>query len=429
MSEASRDLGASAEPNKVGPDCFSFYTHEVAELLSQDDDFLPLSSETSELVGRTSGVGGDRAISRHNYSGKDKIVLGSLFCNPTGARLSDIKKERLKALLRQSVIALSQEVDEMLDPVLGIHRILSHLKYRKSLSNYSGVACEGDTEQHPQKKIKLSTSISIPPHASPASSVSAEIRSVKKPGKVGQWVYVATVISLDLLHAYEIYAPLRTSSSHGSRKSLSNYSGVACEGDTEQHPQKKIKLSTSISIPPHASPASSVSAEDSDSESSDADFPKKVISNGVTKSNAHYHATETSKWGPGPEGPEVNDDLQFLLENDALKVKESIKKHSDELSTTLGHMEQLLEVILDTVVSNCRLMTLTEKQQLQRLIQKLPPRNLDRVVEIIRHDMRFGRYSSDEIYDNTTLWRLHYYVEAIENARKLPGVAESQQTL
>ena len=65
------------------------------------------------MVGRTSGVGGDRAISRHNYSGKDKIVLGSLFCNPTGARLSDIKKERLKALLRQSVIALSQEVDEV----------------------------------------------------------------------------------------------------------------------------------------------------------------------------------------------------------------------------------------------------------------------------------------------------------------------------
>ena len=64
---------------------------------------------------------------------------------------------------------------QMLDPVLGIHRILSHLKYRKSLSNYSGVACEGDTEQHPQKKIKLSTSISIPPHASPASSVSAEV--------------------------------------------------------------------------------------------------------------------------------------------------------------------------------------------------------------------------------------------------------------
>ncbi|GFY87295.1 hypothetical protein Acr_05g0009340 [Actinidia rufa] len=371
MSEASRDLGASAEPNKVGTDCFAFYTHEIAELLSQDDDFLPLSSETSELVGRTSGVGGDRAISRHNYSGKDKIVLGSLFCNPTGARLSDIKKERLKALLRQSVIALSQEVDEMLDPVLGIRRILSHLKYRKSLSNYSGVACEGDTEQHPQKKIKLSSSISIPPHASPASSVSAE---------------------------------------------------------------------------------------DSDNESSDADFPKKVISNGVTKSNAHYHATETSKWGPGPEGPEVNDDLQFLLENDSVKVKESIKKHSDELSTTLGRMEQLLEVILDTVVSNCRpsrftqfgqvafvackggnnsnmralvlrLMTLTEKQQLQRLIQKLPPRNLDRVVEIIRRDTPFGRYSSDEIYDNTTLWQLYYYVEAIENARKLPGVAESQQTL
>ena len=52
--------------------------------------------------------------------------------------------------------------------------------------------------------------------------------------------------------------------------------------------------------------------QDSDSENSDADLPKKVISNGVTKGNTHYHATETSKWGPGPEGPEVTTNLILL---------------------------------------------------------------------------------------------------------------------
>ena len=65
--------------------------------------------------------------------------------------------------------------------------------------------------------------------------------------------------------------------------------------------------------------------------------------------------------------------------------------HSDEFYL-------LFPKICYNIFKSYRLMTLPEKQQLQRLIQKLPPRNLDRVVEIIRRDKPFGRYSSDEIY-------------------------------
>lgn len=44
-------------------------------------------------------------------------------------------------------------------------------------------------------------------------------------------------------------------------------------------------------------------------------------------------------------------------------------------------------------------MTLAEKQQLQKLIQDLPPRNLDRVVEIIQRNKPIdGRPSNNEIY-------------------------------
>lgn len=98
-----------------------------------------------------------------------------------------------------------------------------------------------------------------------------------------------------------------------------------------------------------------------------------------------------------------------------------------------------------------RLMTLTEKQQLQRMIKNLPPRNLDSVVEIIQHRHRqSNEYSCREIHidlekevnknyvqnvmwiivtggplrlrclqDNVTLWRLYFYIEAVENAKKL----------
>ncbi|KAF7117042.1 hypothetical protein RHSIM_RhsimUnG0005800 [Rhododendron simsii] len=267
-------MGASAELDLVGPDYFSFYTQEVAELLSHDEDFLPLPSETAEFGERTSDMVGDKAI-----------VLGTLFSSPIGARLSEYKKERLKALLRQSAVTLSQEVDE------GAIYLL-----------YQGATL---------------------------------------------WLHMVGVDnSLTLCPA----------------------SG----DDAKQHPHKKIKLSSSTSFASNGSPVSA----------------------------------------------EVNEDLQFLLENSA-KVDESMKKHSDELSETLGHMERQLEEILDRILSTCRLMTLSEKQQLQKLIQKLPPRNLDRVVEIIQRNKPSGKYSSGMIHDNLTLWRLYCCVEAVENARKL----------
>ncbi|XP_044465116.1 uncharacterized protein LOC123195469 isoform X3 [Mangifera indica] len=95
---------------------------------------------------------------------------------------------------------------------------------------------------------------------------------------------------------------------------------------------------------------------------------------------------------------EVDDDLQFLLENNSLQVEQMTKKYSDELLETLGHMEKQLEELLNAVVSKCRPMTLSEKQELWKMIQKLPPNNLDRVVEIVQHDKSAEPLSSDEYF-------------------------------
>ncbi|XP_021298964.1 uncharacterized protein LOC110427721 isoform X3 [Herrania umbratica] len=132
------------------------------------------------------------------------------------------------------------------------------------------------------------------------------------------------------------------------------------------------------------------------------------------------------------EVDEVEDDLRFLLENDnPLLVEETMKKYSDELSSTLLHMEQKLEETLDTIMSKCsvtsihRPMTLFEKQQLQKLIHKLPQENLVRVVDIIQHGRPAGKSCGEEIFvdleqeKNVTLWRLYYYVESVEKAKML----------
>ncbi|XP_031259914.1 uncharacterized protein LOC116123438 [Pistacia vera] len=294
MSEAPKSFAASRGHGKVGPDYFGYYTCEVKELLSQDEDFLPFTVQTPEMSKRKCGeVRGQDTIDGRGSG------ASSSFSDSIGAGLSDFKKERLKSLLRQGVFDLTPEVDEMLDPVIAMCQLQSQIRNKKSLSSDIGTASKGHAVEVPFKKHKTSSSFS------------------------------------------------------------------------------------STSIPAHPNPLNSESCK------------------------------------------EVDGDLQFLLENDSLQVEEMLKKYFDELSATLGHMEQQLEELLNAVVSKCRPMTLSEKHELRKMIQKLPPNNLDRVVEIVRHNKSAEPQSSDEYFvdlekeDNITLWRLYYYVKAVQKAREL----------
>lgn len=367
MSEASKSLLASTDQDQegpIGPDYFGFYAREIMELLSQDEDPMPSISRTSELTRKN--CGGVRGRDTIDTSGSGTV---SSFSNSIGAGFTDFKKERLRSLLRQGVFDLAPEVDEMLDPVIAMCQLQSQVRKRKCSSNVNEVACEGDAEEVPHKKLKTSI--------------------------------------------YSSASPLK----HGSCREGSVSNGI-------------------------------------DSESLDAVLSEKEMSN-FKKNRAHCHCQNTSQLLTNPKGPkslcnaclsrhgkdkdlhsdsnmgadkengQVDDDLQFLLESDSSEVLETVKKYSDELSATLGHMERKLEELLNTVVSRCRRMTRAEKQELRKLIQKLPQNNLARVVEIVQHSKVADSRPSDEYFvdlekeDNVTLWRLFYYVKAVEKAREL----------
>ncbi|KAL8110085.1 uncharacterized protein LOC141674492 isoform X3 [Apium graveolens] len=287
--EASGDEDLSPEQDKIGPDYFGYYTREVAYLLSLEEGYFPCASQTFELADRNRGIISEIDSSKHIYTGKDESSSGisALFCNALGASFSDFKKERLNALLRQSVPLLTQEVKEIEDPVIALHRIQ---RYKEKVS--TSPAANGG---NPRKKLKLCSS-------------SSSIRSTSP-----------------------------TSSNHSI---------------------------------------------------------------------------------------EVSDDMQVLLRTEGPKVEETMKKMSDELSVMLERKKKQLEQLLDIVMFNFRPMTLVEKQQLRKLIWKLPPKNLNRVVELIQHSQPSTNSSPDEIFvdienlGNTTLWRLYYYIQTFETAQK-----------
>ncbi|CAK8577805.1 unnamed protein product [Lathyrus sativus] len=282
-------------PRRVGPDFFGYYSSEVVNLLSRDENVLPVTTQLSELPQNNCGEGVKNLVNQsYDFS-------GPLYSNVVGAGLSDFEKDRLKSLLRQSAVTLSSEVDEVVGPVFNMYHLQSSLRNKTHSLNLSTMTTSEDSLQIPSKKQKVS---------SPPSSARPD---------------------------------------------------------------------------PHA---------------------------------------QNSDVSPQSSMKERND-LQFLMENDSVEVDEMVKIYSDELSGTLGYMEQELEILLDAVMSKCRPMALVEKQQLQRLIQRLPAENLDRVVEIICRRRPAEEQSSDKIFvdlekeDNATLWRLYYYVEAVEKAKSL----------
>ncbi|KAM6573295.1 hypothetical protein CsatA_017375 [Cannabis sativa] len=180
-----------------------------------------------------------------------------------------------------------------------------------------------------------------------------------------------------------------------NRKNSSSLCVAPKNGDTGQSLLKKHKISHLT--PQVASPINPGS-----------NVANKISVNGTT----------------GPEESKVNgdDNRQLLIENDGPEVDNILKGVSDELSSKLGYMDQQLEQLLNIAVSVCRPMTIPEKKQLQKMIKGLPPKNLDRVVELVEHA---EKKPADEIKvdlekeSNITLWRLYYYVQAVEKARLL----------
>ncbi|KAI7734780.1 hypothetical protein M8C21_007086 [Ambrosia artemisiifolia] len=132
MSEVSRDMNTSNDEMDIKMDLFQYYIHGIRELMSRDD-FTPSEKEET---GRN-----------------DKM-----FSNAVGNELSAHRKDRLVTLLRQSVVALYGEVDEMLDPVF------SMLQLRRLLAPENNCASDQDAnnkiEERERKRLKVNETVS-----------------------------------------------------------------------------------------------------------------------------------------------------------------------------------------------------------------------------------------------------------------------------
>lgn len=292
MLEDSADLEVQGQQSRTRPDLVSFYKCQIVDLLTQDENFPRLSSSTKEAVKASADIS-NNGKGKNNFSSNT-----SLFSNSIGNVMPDFKRELLKTSLRQSVKALTQEVDEVFDPVIRIRQVMSCVKSKRKENSSGKAPILGNSPTMHSKKLKTSCS--------------------------------------------------------NAREGLLVDESRDAEKETD-----------------------------------------------------------------------VDENLKLLLESEDFLVEEIMTKQSDDLYVMLNHLDDQLEELLYAVVSKCRLMTRPEKQHLRKLIEKLPARNLDRIVEILYHGKSSKTVSLDTIFvdldeqENSTLWRLYFYVKAAENARKL----------
>ncbi|KAJ4973668.1 hypothetical protein NE237_006842 [Protea cynaroides] len=378
MSEASVP---HAEHKGAGPNYFGYHIREIVELLSQNEEFIaPFSSQTHELSATCAKVTAEGIRHECGRKSNNSAASSSLFCDGIGDGLSDFKRERLKASLKESVLSLNQEVDEMVGPVMAMCKIKAHLREKEGLASRSS-ASNVDFSLPLCKKQKKSSSPSLIGSKMPAETEGYGGESESKKMNVSDQYFVPV------------------SSDESQLNKMKKRCGRCCANcQTERTPQWRVG----------------------------PDGHKSLCNAcGIRYKKEGELPLALNEIDGKEEKCEVDDDLRVILENGGLEVEETVKKYSDELFAELGNMEQQLEELLHVVMSKSRSMTITEKQELRKLIQELPPKNLDRIVEIVLCKRPQDCHPCNEVYidleeeDNVTLWRLYYYVQAVARARKL----------
>ncbi|GAB2283844.1 hypothetical protein Dimus_018331 [Dionaea muscipula] len=291
MLEASCHLAASDPQNTTGPDLFGFYTREVTDLLSQDEDILPSSRDTEAANASTRMLNDGKGTASY---------VNPLFGSSLEAALPDFRRGLLKVLLRQSLSTLVQEVDEMLNPVIRIRQMLSILRYTKQNSRLEAIPGPGGEGSY--RRLKISTS------SSAASMPVQESLVYYGSGKEES--------GTEDMHSRSFSTGILDKGTTGMTK--------CAHCGTSETPQwrwgadrRKICNACGLRLAKGKNPS--------------------PVEGRKRKMPLHFSKADVEEAG------EVNEDFRFLLETgNSLQLEETMKKHSDELSQKVNKTFPLL---------------------------------------------------------------------------------------
>ncbi|KAH7684937.1 NET domain-containing protein [Dioscorea alata] len=169
MSKDSRE-------NECGPDYFGYWKHLFLDLLSPNGGaLLPLKESDTEPAAGTCSVGGNGSV--------------SYFSEALGKGLSELKKEKLNLILKQSISCLNNEADEMLDNISAAFQLEADLRGKELLGCYASASKEDLSVHsgHRKRKAPSSPMSSYPDNHTlqTAKQVYDAIQALQGSGEIG----------------------------------------------------------------------------------------------------------------------------------------------------------------------------------------------------------------------------------------------------
>ncbi|KAK1438800.1 hypothetical protein QVD17_04611 [Tagetes erecta] len=341
-------------------DLFQYYIHGIRGLIS-GDDFAP-SLKGSRLVEGESRsfkkIG--PAIEGTGCNEKNRSAgVSSLFRNAAGNGLSDLGKERLVAMLCQSVIALNEEVDEMLDPVFSILRLRALLVPKKNCTSYQDANGKDEFEERAQKRLKVNEPLNV-------SSVSCNL---SEEGSLSERKGVVKPVKCNsLIKCYN------TGCRKYAWKSNFDETKSLCRDCSKQGMNESFLGSTS--------------RDDKENEEVNDVLQVLLVNRGrKVEEKMEKHSAE----------------LAATLE----RMKEKLEELVDMVvsscrAMTLAEKHQLVSLIQNLHPQNM--------DRIVEIIQRGKPAE-----EQFRDDITIDLQNED----TSTLWRIYFHVKAVENATKL----------
>ncbi|KAM0946606.1 putative NET domain-containing protein [Dioscorea sansibarensis] len=162
--------------NECGPDYFGYWKHLFLDLLSPSGGaLLPLKESDTEPAAGTCSVGGNGSV--------------SYFSEALSKGLSELKKEKVNLIMKQSIIRLNNEADEMLDNILAAFQLEADLRGKELLCCYSSASDEDLSVHSGHRKRKASSSpmSSCPDNhtSQTAKQVHGAIQALQGNGEIG----------------------------------------------------------------------------------------------------------------------------------------------------------------------------------------------------------------------------------------------------
>eukprot|EP00249_Psilotum_nudum_P010059 c22307_g1_i1 orf=128-1282(+) len=301
--------------------------------------------------------------------------------------LDDSQKEHIRRVLESTVAVMTSKVDEMEQQVLQVTRIRSTLKRTKSQSSQSGVCWKEPDKEKGSSSSKrqrlLDAARCEAARRRRMTDIVRQFSNILRQIMQHRWAWpFNTPVDVEGLHLHDYYRVIRKPMDLGTvRSRLEAKDGSGYRHGREMYEDVRLVFRNAMMY---------------NESTTDVHKMAKAL---LQKFEEKWMTLVEPKLLEEEANSNANQQEIYISEIAELHAGEerAAENLAEDVNFRLTGLEKQLENCIQKLLSNCRAMSTDEKHLLCQRLSELSPSNLNR--------------------DQTTLWRLHFFVMMVTNSR------------